>query len=508
MPDKGNKPVHSAGDDELSRRVPPAIPEISKLPLEHQFIQSVESGLRKAVECAAASGAPQPSSLVTALSGGPDSSALLAALVVLAPSFGFKLSACHVNHALRAEESRRDEDFCRTLCSTWSVPLVVKNMAAGASAQAHSVPESTLRDARYELLLQCCEENDIDCIALGHTLDDQIETMLFRLFRGTARKGLLAMQPARRIDSKSLLRPLLQSTRQQCLEYLGAIGMTAIHDSSNDDIRYARNYIRHRIIPVIAEQFPGFQKRMDQFRTNLQEEEALLDAIAQQLIAKLDESKWPLDQLANQPDAILKRVIAHALEQRGIEVSYERVDMIRQIVKNGSGAMSLNARWDVKADAQRLSWVDGLSGGAGRMPVQQELRIPGMNIIPPWGLALRIEEWATGIQEPGVFPAAREWEALVDLHGISRPLVARLRAPGDVIQPFGMSEMVKVKRYLQTHKSQPAEIEFRRDAIVIADQNEVLWIPGVGISEKIRVKARPSHRLSWVKILQDDVNLC
>jgi tRNA(Ile)-lysidine synthase len=325
-------------------------------------------------------------------------------------------------------------------------------------AQITNKTESSLREQRYALLAQAAMEQELVHVVLGHTLDDQIETMLFRLFRGTSPSGLQCMEEIRGFEDKFLLRPMLSVTRQECVNYLSSIEICPRHDSSNDSLDYTRNYIRHQVIPAIEQRFPGFQNRLEQMRYLLSLDNSLLEQLTNEASLNIrdGDNSWLIGQLKSQPLSIQKRFIAQELINHDVEVSTKMVDAVHEIVcANKPRRISLNARWDIEVDNQQLSWLDKNLPPA--INFSQPLKLPGINIVPSLDMALKVEEWSQ--DKPITFPPANAWQALVNLSDISVPLVLRTRQPGDIICPFGMETMVKLKKYLHTHKdNSPQEL--------------------------------------------------
>ena len=208
--------------------------------------------------------------LLVALSGGSDSTALLVGLSRLAHKEGFEVRACHINHRLRGSESDDDEQFCRVLCSDLDLALEVRNISDSQRAEVGR-SEEALRHMRYELLTAAARETQTRYLLTGHTLDDQIETLLFRLWRGTSLKGLTGMSLCRPLSEDiQLIRPLLTVTKDQCRRFLIEQGLTAREDSSNQDPAYTRNYVRNTIIPAIESRFGDFKQRIEQLRQIVQ----------------------------------------------------------------------------------------------------------------------------------------------------------------------------------------------------------------------------------------------
>ena len=188
--------------------------------------------------------------VVVALSGGADSVALLHLLNQL----GYPLVAAHCNFHLRAEESDRDEAFVRHLCQSLKVPLKVQHFQTSAHAQENNISiEMAARELRYEWFEQLRTSLNAQCIATAHHQNDQTETLLLNLIRGTGLKGLAAMHPR----TGHVVRPLLAVSREEILNYLKKVGQDYVTDSSNLETEFKRNKIRLQLIPLLQEINPS-----------------------------------------------------------------------------------------------------------------------------------------------------------------------------------------------------------------------------------------------------------
>jgi tRNA(Ile)-lysidine synthase len=450
--------------------------------------------------------------ILIALSGGPDSTSLLLGLKDAASSLSLHLNACHINHGQRASESDQDEQFCRAICRANDIPFSSRKM----SLQDGHASEEILRDERHRLLEQEAELHKARFILFGHTADDQVETILFRLFRGTALNGLTGIKPARRtISGRYLVRPLLSFSKSECLRYLTERGVAARQDSSNLDDRYTRNFLRNRLLPLIKERFNGFGSNLERLRLVVEAEEAFfsdfLEKSLAQVIIEPDESDfWSRSRFNAQPLAIKRRLLALALKERGQSISFERIEhLIADASGNFECATSLDESWRIKFERDVIAWQFRCSeNSAADNPLEEIcLRVPGLNMVLARNRALRVEALGEDAKRHEItFPLSTDFEALVDLSAIKPPLVVRSRRAGDLITPFGMKEPMRLKRYLQTHKNAD-ETADRTHIAVVADSEEVIWVPGVGLSSKVRVTTRPTHRLSWLKISSQDAAL-
>jgi len=474
---------------------------------QHSFAQSVATALVQAFSDAERLNAqvvgkddPLPRRIVIGLSGGIDSTALVTALNAVASQLQLQLHACHVNHGLRGQESYEDELFCLRLCELLAVEFHAKRLPPNSSG---TFSEASLREQRYRCLIETAGEVGSSLVAVAHTRDDQVETLLFRLFRGTSLSGVVGMERTRMLTERcALLRPMLALSRRDCLEFLAASELTARQDSSNADTTFSRNFIRHEIIPLIESRFPGVRDRLTQFRSIAEDEDQLLRGLAQEAYAQLESKaggkRWHGFDLIQYAKAIRRRALSLALEQRDVEVTFERIETLLDMVETGAETgFSLDGQWEARIDANGdLVWLSKLPG---RVLAPTAVRFPGITLIPAISMAFKIETYGQS-EAPPSFPHQRQLEALVDLSGV-KSLELRQRRPGDLIQPFGMNEQVRLKQFLRTHKCDDHSLAL--SGLLLADQHEVLWVPGVGLSEKLRVSSLPTHKLSWMELSSD-----
>ncbi|HHE31693.1 MAG TPA: tRNA lysidine(34) synthetase TilS [Chlorobaculum parvum] len=191
-------------------------------------------------------------SVLVAVSGGPDSMALLHLLIVITPVLHLRLGVAHCNFGLRGKESDGDEAFVRESCLEHGLTCHVRRFDTKAVAKAWKKSiEETARELRYDFFAELCREKNYKLIATGHHSGDNAETMLFNLFRGTAVAGLRGI----RSRQGRLIRPLIPFSRQQIIGYLNERGIAWRTDRTNAGLEHDRNYIRNRVIPVIEERF-------------------------------------------------------------------------------------------------------------------------------------------------------------------------------------------------------------------------------------------------------------
>ena len=419
---------------------------------------------------------------VLALSGGPDSTTLLMVLDSFASEFGVKLRPCHINHRLRGAESDTDQEFCRNLSKSLGYELEVRDILI----ESHSPSEDKLRKLRYGALMDFAREIDSSLILTGHTSDDQVETMLFRLFRGTSTTGLVGISAVRELEPDSkiwVVRPMLNISKVDCFKYLAESEKTARQDSSNLESKYDRNYIRHQIIPKIEERFGQWKKSFLRLNDVVSLEEDYLrkktdESVVEASVSSTSEEMiFSVEKLNGMHKALARRVIALALRDFNNEPNFERVGFVLDLLdENRSGACvtlspELEARINeghliihkVKEDFidERKAFLANQSTQINLPTFSQEEMRSSSNIISWLNKSLKVSIYDRQSDGEISFPAQRALQAYVDLNRVNPPLVVRMRQAGDRIQPFGMQEQVVLKKYLTKVKIQAPFRTFR-----------------------------------------------
>ncbi len=192
--------------------------------------------------------------IAVGLSGGVDSVVLLHLMRELAPQFSLRLSAIHVNHGI-SRHALQWERYCAVLCRGWKLPLVVRRVKVTRRGEGLEAAARAARRAAYAAL-------PVDAVALAHHLDDQAETLLLALLRGTGLRGAGAMPELGRLGDKRLLRPLLGVPREEILAYAGRHGLAWVEDDSNADTAYARNFLRAEVAPLLSARFPRWRENL------------------------------------------------------------------------------------------------------------------------------------------------------------------------------------------------------------------------------------------------------
>ena len=421
---------------------------------------------------------PPGSTVLCAVSGGADSVCLLHLLHRLQGEIPFTLAAAHYNHRLRGAESDRDEDFVRDFTARFLDPrpprLVVGSGDVAQEAKRRGTGlEETARDMRYAFLRETAQALGAHVIALAHNADDHAETMLLHLLRGCALRGLTGILPRR----DDLVRPLLTTPRREIEAYLHAYGLPHVEDSTNADDSYARNRVRHQILPLLQEIDPGFLPRMWSTAQLLQTDEAYLSAQAQ---AACSRARWadgelalPAADLAGLPDALAPRAVRFLIGQLRSGNDDCTAAHLNAVVALARGSdPSASVRLPGGLLAQR-SYQDLLFTFRSAPPPLQPV-IPDLNGVTaagdtPWLLRCRRTFCP---ENPPLGPDAF-W---VSLGRLSGPLTLRSRQTGDRLSPPGRGGKTLKKWLIETRVPRRE----RERIPVLADQLVVVAVAGLG----------------------------
>ena len=269
-------------------------------------------------------------SVLVGLSGGADSVALLVCLNEL----GYNVSAMHINHNLRGEESDRDERFCVELCKKFGISLTVKSLDVKEYCQVNKMGiEEGARELRYKAFSAA----QTDKICTAHTLSDNVETMLINLIRGTALKGLCGV-PGKR---GNIVRPLIECTREEVEAFLSERNIGYVTDSTNDSNDYTRNKIRHLVVPKLVEiskeQNGSIYQNISKTLNSIKLDEDYLSIEAESLLkkAQTDENVFDLKMIFSMHEAVLNRVLVMLLKRYEVEVSAAKLEDFKRACKDG-----------------------------------------------------------------------------------------------------------------------------------------------------------------------------
>jgi len=304
-------------------------------------------------------------SVIIACSGGADSTALVRGLAELRGQGAGQLAVAHLNHQLRGGESDRDQQFVEALCKEINLPCFVETIVVEGDGDGI---EAAARDARYAFLQRTAEASGARYVVTGHTANDQAETILHHILRGTSVTGLAGMPRSRPLSpAVTLLRPMLDISRQEVLDYLAALNQPYREDASNADTVFTRNRIRHELMPLLAEKYhPNVVDNLLRLGRNAKDAVDVIDSLATALMDECHRvdpdgaSVVDCRRLANEPPHLVRELMVAIWKQRGWprqSMTFDHWEQLRMMACNQSdarAAATLPGKIQAKHERDRL----------------------------------------------------------------------------------------------------------------------------------------------------------
>jgi tRNA(Ile)-lysidine synthase len=429
--------------------------------------------------------------VAVAVSGGPDSVALVFLLREVAPDLGFTLAGLvHVNHLLRGAESDADEAFVRALADRLALPCVDGRADVAARARdARQSIEAAARGARYEIFERAARELNATRVATGHTLDDQAETVLLRLLRGAGNRGISGI----RVRRGAYIRPLLDCRRSDLQRYLLARDEPFREDPSNFDRRIPRNRVRHDLLPVVEDLAPGGIRALGRAAEWAADDEAFLEGEAiesarSHVLSDGAGVQLKVEGLTGLPPALARRVVRLAVETAapGVTVAGRHLDAVRELAAadNGDGHLDLPGV-SIERRGGVLDVRAGHPRGTTRETFEYALPVPG-EVRVPMADATIVTSRPNG-EVPEALAARTGEVAVVQAASLTLPLAVRNRRPGDRFRPLGAPGRRKVQDLFVDRKVPRNERD--RVPIVVDADGRIVWVAGVTIAHDCRVTA-------------------
>jgi tRNA(Ile)-lysidine synthase len=413
-----------------------------------------------------------------AVSGGADSVCLLHVLLELAPRWALRLRVLHLNHGLRGEESREDAVFVREMAARLGLEADIEETDVGRlRAESGANLEEAAREARRRFFLKRLSAGLVDRVALGHTRSDQAETVLFRFLRGCGTLGLAGILPVTR---EGFVRPLAGVDRAETKQYLRGRNIPWREDSSNQDPAYARNRIRHELLPALERDWnPSLSETLAHMATLAQDEENYWDAeigrlAGLHLARKAGAVLLRAESLRNLARPVARRLVRRAIQDAKGDLRRTEFNHIEAVLgladkKSGHGRIQVPELDVLRSfDWIRLVREDaaGQDAGGFRLP----LSVPGTVDIPGSDSCLRLEMR----EGPS---ASNEMDYGLDGERAPGPLELRNWRPGDQYWPLGYTGPEKMKLLFQKHKVPLWE---RRKWPIIVSGETILWVRRFG----------------------------
>ena len=436
-----------------------------------------------------------------AVSGGPDSICLLHCLLKLRDELDTVFIAAHLDHAVR-ESSREDAEFVRGAASDAGIECVCGRIGEDVPAPAGGgSPEEVLRRARYAFLEKVAADSGAGRIAVGHNMDDQAETLLLRMMRGTSARGLAGMRPVR----GSVVRPLLFSSREQILRFCESMNLEYRIDESNADCNYDRNRVRHSLIPFLEREFnPRISERLSNLAVLIGEDVDFLDELTGAAFSLLRVERtetrvsFNIDASRRLPPVLLKRMLLRAVHEIAGEdssrvESSHILDIASLVNENAAGrsvhipGVVVTARYktlDFESTRGRSHGCapddNAKADDAGYFPLPVSTA-PGRVRIEPLCLELEFEELAP---YEDMQQNSNPLTAFFDADSLRGAIELRPPQAGDRFRPLGMEDEKKLSDFFIDEK---VDRDMREKTVLLTCGGEIAWVVGMRIDHRFRI---------------------
>ena len=424
--------------------------------------------------------------IIVAVSGGPDSVCLLHCLHDLKDELKFGLVVAHFEHGLRPDEDESETIFVRRLAASMNLPYETDKAVTLNKAETASIEEKA-RDARYAFLEEVMQKRRAQKIAVGHNLNDQAETVIMRLLRGSALPGLAGIPPYR--DHK-IIRPLIEIQRKEILSYLSSRDLSFVTDSSNVETRYLRNEIRLKLMPLLQTYQPRLIEHLGQLSEVLRDENRYIEQEVEDWILRNADFNpngdviIPVSTFVGLPRPVRNRVTRQIIKK--VKKNLRRIDRVH-ILGVHTLAMSLKPQstlrlpdgFTIKKRYDRLIFSGGIDERSDDF--HYDLAGPGTTHIIEIDRTISLFEL-----QPGNVSNMEEsrWTAYFNADNLAYPLILRNFKPGDRFVPLGMSGHKKVKDFFVDLK---VPLEMRRSTPLLLSGDIPIWICGYRIDERYKV---------------------
>ena len=426
----------------------------------------------------------QNKTIVVGFSGGYDSTCLLYSLNNLKKEYNLELVGAHYNHNWRGKTAVEEQKICRKFCEKLGINFYTET--APVDTQKN---ETVAREQRYQFFENAMKKYDTNIVFTAHNFNDNAETLIYRIAKGTGLTGLKGIQEKR----ENYYRPLLNIPRKDIEKYCKDNGLEPNNDLSNNDTIHKRNLIRHEILPLLKEINPNVIKAINNLSKVTEVELDILDSYINDVKSKVYSNGKILTKEFKKLDKnIAQKIVYEYIYNSEVDYDYRLIEnatnfLINAINLDKISKFSLTKdRW-LYVDKNTIEIIKSTKKNDEIMKIDTDGEYVYNN--KHFFITSTIEPLTISKDESNV---------LVDLTGFKN-LVLRTRKDGDVIEPLGSSGKMKLKKYLMS-KNIPQHK--RDDLILLCDENEVLWVAGVGLSDKIKVKELSTHRLE-IKDIQE-----
>lgn len=426
---------------------------------------------------------------VVGFSGGYDSMCLLDILNKISNNIGFKLVALHLNHNWRGDEAKREQQNCQNFCEEKNIEFCCEVLPEGFAQT-----ETVAREKRQEFFKKYYKIYNADALFLAHTKSDNTETVLYRLAKGTGVRGLCGILEHSCLENCKIYRPLINFSREDILKYCDEQNLNPNNDSSNTNTKYARNFLRHQIVPELKK----INTKLDDVIANLSKISLSEQSIVQEYLRILElnfkrDGFWLTQSFVILSREVQNKFILELLLQNDLEYDSKKVEEIFNFIQANCSlkigkTLSLTKNLWLFVSKDKICVLDKLKKDDDNLVVE----INGVGAYKFRDKVLTIEEYNG--DEITKFPDANAFIAYVNITSFEN-FVLRTRRDGDIIKPFGLNGSMKLKK-LFINKG--IEKLSRDDIILLCNSIEVLWAIGVCLSDNMKTNGKPTHVLKFI----------
>lgn len=413
-------------------------------------------------------------------SGGYDSLCLLDIMVKLSKRHKFKIFSLHLNHNFRGQEAFEEQEKCRDISNFYNVKFITETLN-----EQNNHSENFAREERYKFFEKYAKNKKNTYVLTAHNMNDNIETLIYRIVKGTGIKGLTGIPNIIDKNGVTYLRPLLNVSRKDIENYCSKLEFQPNHDSSNEDNIYKRNIIRNKVLPLLKEINTDAEKSIQSLCELAIQNENVIDSLLKDYF--IDNTIY-FDKYNCAIEPLKLKIIHKFLIDNKIEYDRKKISEITEFLNDKT---NINKKYSVTKNLWIKYDINKIYFLSKKEKISDVIAIKNNGTYKlPFGGSFEITAFQNKM---GNYPKENDLKAIVDLSNFTN-LVLRTRRDGDIIQPFGMQGTMKLKKYLISKKI-PQE---KRDSLLLlASGQEILWVIGVGLSDKLKVAKTPTNMIKY-----------
>ncbi|VAX33448.1 tRNA(Ile)-lysidine synthetase [hydrothermal vent metagenome] len=431
--------------------------------------------------------------VLAGLSGGPDSVSLLHILNELREEWRLSLYALYVDHGLRPEKTPYEIDFCTELTERLKVPFSVKKVDVREFSDKENLGiQEAARHLRYLAFEEHAFQVEADRIATGHNADDQAETLVMRLLRGSGPRGLSGIPPVRGM----FIRPLIMVKRSEIEKYLDERGIGFVIDTSNLKQDYLRNRLRHEVMPLLKKYNPNLTGTLCRTANILREENEYMEIAVTKSLMRLisrktgDKIELFISPLENMEKVILRRALIRAIEEtRGLRgIGLEHIEEIISLIRTGSSGSRIYLPGGLRVIKDYSTLI--ITSAAPRKLGEHVLQVPGETVLKESGLVL-----ISSVNDDSAGTGDGKTEAAFDFDMLRFPLKVRSRQAGDFFYPSGFGKRKKLQDYFVDEKV-PRDT---RDTVpLLLSGEDIIWVVGYRMDDRYMISPSCARTLKII----------